>query len=350
MNAPLSTGTGTGTGTDVIVIGGGPAGLAAAVTLARSLRSVVVVDAGEPRNAPAAGAHNLLGREGVPPLELLAAGRAEAEGYGATVLPGRAVAARAVQGGIEVHLADGTTLRARRLLLASGLVDELPDLPGIRPLWGRSVLHCPFCHGWEVRGRRIGVLGSIPQSIHQVLLFRRLSDDVTLFLHTMPEPDDEAWEQLAALGVRVVRGTVRELRAEGDALRSVVLEDGHEFEQDALVVAPRFVARGELYEQLGGTLTRQPTGVFLPAAPGGRTDVPGVWVAGNSADLTATVAVSAAAGATAGAGIHGELMMEDVAAAVQARRAPFSAAAEALQARRVQGDRRHGIDPAVLSR
>ena len=343
MNAPDHS-------TDVVVIGGGPAGLAAAVMLARSLRSVLVVDAGEPRNATAAGAHNLLGREGVPPLELLAAGRAEAEGYGARILPGRAVSARHVDGGIEVGLADGVTVRARRLLLATGLVDELPDLPGIRPLWGRSVLHCPFCHGWEVRGRRIGVLGTIPQNLHQVLLFRRLSENVTLFLHTMPEPDDEAWEQLAALGVRVVRGTVRELRAEGDALRSVVLEDGHVFDQDALVVAPRFAARGELYEQLGGTLTRQPTGVVVPAGPGGRTDVPGVWVAGNSADLTATVAVSAAAGASTGAAIHGDLMMEDVAAAVQARRATFSAAAEARQTERLLGDRRHGLDPAVPSR
>jgi thioredoxin reductase (NADPH) len=215
------------------------------------------------------------------PLELLAAGRAEAERYGAEVRHDRAVAARRGAAGFEVDLESGSTLRARRLLLATGLTDELPDVPGLLRLWGKSVLHCPYCHGWEVRGQRIGVLGTSAMSVHQALLFHQLSSGVTLFLHTMPDPGDEAWDQLAALRIPVVTGVVDRLCIEDDVLRAVVLEDGHELAVDALAVAPRFVARSGLYEQLGGELTQHPTGSFISADPMGRTDLPGVWAAGN---------------------------------------------------------------------
>ncbi len=305
---------------DVAIVGGGAAGLSAAVALARSLRSVVVVDAGEPRNAPAAGAHNVLAREGVSPLELLAAGRGEAEHYGAEICHDRAVAARRRDDGFELDLASGGTVRARRLLLATGLIDELPDVPGVREFWGTSVLHCPYCHGWEVRGQRIGVLGTSPFSVHQTLLFRQLSDDVTLFSHTMPDPGGQAWDQLAALDIRVVPGVVHGLRGENDAVRAVVLDDGREFGVDAAIVAPRFIARADLYEQLGGTLTDHPNGLFIAAGPMGQTELPGVWAAGNASDLAAMVSVAAGAGVVAAAAINADLVAQDAGAAVRARR------------------------------
>lgn len=311
---------------DVAVIGGGAAGLSAAVTLGRSLRSVVVVDAGEPRNAPAAGAHNVLGRDGIAPLRLLADGQREAEHYGAEIRRDRAVAARRSDGGFEVELAGGTILRARRLLLATGLADELPDVPGVRESWGQSVLHCPYCHGWEVRGRRIGILGTSPMAIHQALLFRQLSDDVTLFLHTMPDPGDEAWEQLAALGIPVVEGAVERLRGDGAAVRGVVLEGGREVPVDALAIAPRFMARAELYEQLGGRLTEHPMGAFVETGPMGRTEISGVWAAGNVSDLSAMVAVATGAGVMAAAAVNADLVAEDAIAAVRARAARLSPA------------------------
>lgn len=304
---------------DVAIIGGGSAGLSAAVALARSRRSVVVVDAGEPRNAPAAGVHNVLGREGVSPLELLAAGRREAEHYGAQIRHDHAVAARRRDDGFEVDLAGEGTVRARRLLLATGLTDELPDVPGVREHWGTSVLHCAYCHGWEVRGQRIGILGTSPLSVHHALLFRQLSEDVTLFLHTMPDPDEEAWDQLAALGIQVVSGLVGRLRDEDGELRAVVLEDGHEFGVDAVTVAPRFIARAELYEQLGGTLSEHPHGAFIETGPMGRTEIPGVWVAGNASDLGAIVAAATAAGVAAAAAINADLVTEDARAAARAR-------------------------------
>lgn len=304
---------------DVVIIGGGAAGLSAAVTLGRSLRSVLVVDAGDPRNAPSAGAHNVLGREGIAPLELLATGRREAEHYGVGIRPDRAVAARRHDDDIEVDLAGGESVRGRRLLLATGLRDELPDVPGLREFWGRSVLHCPYCHGWEVRGRRIGVLGTTPMSVHQALLFRQLSDDVTLFRHTMSDPEPQAWDQLSAMGIPVVDGVVQAVHGSDGALRAVVVEDGPEVDLDALAVAPRFVARAELYEQLGGTLTEHPMGVFVESGPMGRTDIPGVWAAGNVNDLGATVAASSAAGVSTAAGINADLIAVDVAEAVRLR-------------------------------
>src|SRR3954470_17042604 len=146
---------------DVVVIGGGAAGLSAGVALSRARRSVLVVDAGKPRNAPAHGVHNYLGREGSAPADLLADGRAAVAGYGGEVVAGSVVAAERIPGEeirFRVVLGDGEVV-ARRLLVATGLVDELPDLPGVRELWGTDVLHCPYCHGWEVRDQAIGILG-----------------------------------------------------------------------------------------------------------------------------------------------------------------------------------------------
>lgn len=259
----------TSTDVDVVVLGGGPAGLSGAVALARSLRSVVVLDAGQPRNAPADGAHNVLGHEGIPPLDLIAAGRREALGYGVRVVEARAVGARRDGDRFEVTVTDGPPLRARRLLLATGLVDELPDVPGVREQWGRGVLHCAYCHGWEVRGRRIGVLGTSPAGVHQALIFTQLSDDVTLFSHGMP-PLDKAREQLDAVGVRVLDLPVRRVRSEDGTLQSVVLDDaGTEVDVavDAVVVTPRYLARAELFIQLGGTLTEHPSVCSSPPTP-----------------------------------------------------------------------------------
>ena len=306
---------------DVAVVGGSFAGLGGAVALARSRRSVAVIDAGAPRNAPAAGAHNVLGREGVSPLELLAEGRREALGYGAELIEGEAVTAQRDGEGFVLGLRDGTAVHARRLLLATGLVDELPDLPGLRELWGKSVLHCPYCHGWEVRDQRVGILGTDERALHQALLFRQLSESVTLLRHTMPELDGEAAEQLAALGVDVVEGTVARLAADGGALRAAVLDDGRELALDALVVAPAFGARTALYEQLGGTPSPHPMGTFIETDPMGRTGVPGVWAAGNARDLAAMVSASSAAGVMAGAAINADLVMDGAARAVASRRA-----------------------------
>ncbi|MEU2349450.1 NAD(P)/FAD-dependent oxidoreductase [Modestobacter sp. NPDC049651] len=310
---------------DVVVVGGGPAGLSGALALARSRRSVLVVDAGEPRNAPAAHAHNFLTRDGVPPLELLAAGRAEVASYGGELREGRAVSAERTDDGFTVTLADGGQVSARRLLVTTGLVDELPDVPGLRERWGRDVLHCPYCHGWEVRDQAVGVLATSPAVGHQAQLFRQLTADVTVFTHTGPELPDQLWEEFAARGIAVVEGEVAGLQVDGDALTGVRLASGQVVPVQALVVAPRFTARSALLESLG--LTAEPVemagaviGSAVPAAERtGATAVPGVFVAGNVTDLGAQVVSSASAGLLSGAFINADLVAEETRQAVAAR-------------------------------
>jgi thioredoxin reductase/SAM-dependent methyltransferase len=317
---------------DVVVVGGGAAGLSGAVALARSRRSVLVVDAGDPRNAPAGHVHNFLTRDGAPPAEIYAAGRAEAIGYDGHVEPGRVTAIRREVEGFRVEIGK-RTVSARRLLLATGLRDELPDIPGLAARWGIDVLHCPYCHGWEVRDRRIGVLVTGPKAVHQALLFHQLSPHVTLLRHTGPEPTDEQREQLDAFGIAVIEGEVVRVEAESTGLTAVRLADGSRVDLDALVVAPRFTARAELLIPLGVSpvellLGDHVVGTQVEADSTGATAAPGVWVAGNLADLQAQVMPAAAAGLTAGAAINADLIAED------ARRA-----VEALRHGRVHGDR-----------
>ena len=314
---------------DVVVVGGGAAGLSGALTLGRARRSVLVVDAGEPRNAPASGVHGYLTRDGEHPSVLLEAGRAEVRRYGAALLHGRVTSAERVEDGFVVTLDDGGSVGARRLLVTTGLVDELPGVPGVRERWGRDVLHCPYCHGWEVRDQPIGVLASGPRATHQALLFRQWSDDVTLFLHTAPRPTEEEAEKLAARGIAVVEGEVASLEVVEDQLVGVRMGGGEVVARRVVAVMPRFVARAKMLAGLGLEATVHPLGVgeHVEADATGLTTVRGVWVAGNVADLMANVVGAAEAGARAGAAINADLVAEDTQHAVAAHHAQRKAQA-----------------------
>jgi thioredoxin reductase (NADPH) len=314
---------------DVIVIGGAAAGLSAALILGRSRRSVLVVDAGEPRNAPAEGVHNYLGREGAAPSEVSRIGRDEVAAYGVEVTAGRIVAASATDGegvdpvGFSVTTDSGALVTARRLVVASGAVDVLPDVPGLAEQWGRGVVHCPFCHGWEIRDRRIGVLVTTPNGTHHALMFRALSDHVTAFVTDPALVDDTARAGLAARGIRVVDGPVARVGSDGDRLTGVTLGSGDVVALDALAAASSAEARVAFLDGLG----LEPADVVvdgfrfgsaLTVDPAGRTTVRGVYAAGNVASPMATVIASAAAGTQAGAAVHGDLVQADLAAALAA--------------------------------
>jgi thioredoxin reductase len=283
---------------DVVVIGGGAAGLNAAMVLGRARRSVAVVDSGSPRNAPAAHSHGFLSRDGMPPLELLAAGRAEVARYGGTVISGTVTR---ISTGFTVTLADGTLLKARRVLVATGLRDELPDIPGMAELWGTDVVACPYCHGYEVADRPIGVIGSAEHA----LLLRQWSDDVVFFSPTSAIPERR---QLVARGIRIVEGTVARLSIEDSRLRGVELTDGRCVSREAIFVRPQMVPQDSLLTPLGYDPVK--------TLPGGQTNVPGIWVAGNLSNAMAHLIVAAGEGAVAAAGINKDLIQAETDAAV----------------------------------
>lgn len=299
---------------DVVIVGGGAAGLSASIALGRSLRRVLVVDAGEQRNLPSDAAHNVLGREGISPAELVRVGREEAASYGVRFADAAVVDAHRDADGFRASLDDGTTVRARRIVLATGLVDVLPEIDGVRQAWGHGVLHCPYCHGYEVRGRDVGVIASVaPQAVHQALLFARLARSVTVFAHDV-EFDDDQRTDLNVMGISVVDGEVARVDVDGRDVRAV-LAGGTEYPVDAVVVGPAMVARTELYERLGGAVEDHPMGRMIPRGANGETGLPGVWVAGNAGDLSAMVASAAGDGVKLGAFLNADLVLEELSVA-----------------------------------
>src|SRR5438105_8047404 len=244
---------------DVVVVGGAFAGLGGALTLARARRSVVVVDDGKPRNAPAAHSHTYLSRDGVSPLEILTIGRAEVAKYGVLTMDGQVEILERLPGGtFRVAIAGGGEWEARRLLVATGLVDELPDVPGLRERWGRDVVHCPFCFGWEMREMPLGVLATGPHAVAQALMWRQWSEDLMLFRHLEPPLTDEQATQLGARGIRVVEGEVAAVVATDDHLRGIRLQSGQMVERAYLVVGPRFSGRHQLLDELDVVVIEHP--------------------------------------------------------------------------------------------
>ncbi|MGW3961400.1 NAD(P)/FAD-dependent oxidoreductase [Amycolatopsis sp. NPDC005003] len=290
---------------DVLVVGGGAAGLSAALMLGRARRRVAVVDAGAPRNAPASHMHGFLSRDGLPPSELLEIGRGELRGYGVELVEDRVAR---LDPGFTARLAGGRELTARRVLVATGVHDDLPDLPGLRESWGTDAVTCPYCHGYEVRDQPLGVLGTEPASVEHALLVRQWSPDVVYFAHTVPVSEEDR-ERLDARGIRVVEGLVTAVRREDGRLTGVEL--GARFvPRTALFLRTRTVPHDELLRDLGY--------VEGDVDPSGKTGVPGVWAAGNVVDARATVIIAAAQGAAAAGALNHDLVAEDVRRAVDA--------------------------------
>jgi thioredoxin reductase len=295
---------------DVIVVGGGAAGLSAALVLGRSRRRAIVVDDGRPRNAPAAAAHNILARDGTPPAELLRAARAQLAPYASVAFrEGRVVAASARAGGFVVRLADGTDLRARRLLLAVGVRDQLPAIDGLAPLWGSGVLHCPYCHGWEVRDRPIALLAAGATAMEMAPLLLQLSRDLLLCANGGDlGADDRA--RLFRHGARIADAPVRRLEGNG-ALERIVFADGRVEPRHALFLRPAQAISCDLPRQLGCELT---DAGLLRVESDLRTSVPGVYAAGDATTPSQQVAVAAATGVQAAMAINRDLATADFAA------------------------------------
>ena len=262
---------------DAVVIGGGVAGLSAAQMLGRARRRTLVVDAGQPRNRFAAHMHGVLGHDGVDPQELLARGRSEVRAYGVEIVTGEVTAVEDRGEVLTVRRGDGTIDAARTIVVTSGIRDELPDIPGLAAQWGRGVLHCPYCHGWEVAGRRLGVLATSPASVHQIELVRQWSDAVTAFTALAGELAPEVAERLAARGIRVVEAPVTELIVQADALVGVRTADGAEHDVDALFTA----SAPRIHDAFLADLALDRTDGVITVDLRGGTSHPRVFAAGN---------------------------------------------------------------------
>jgi thioredoxin reductase len=302
---------------DVVVVGGGAAGLSAALVLSRARRSVAVVDAGAPRNSPATHMQGFLSRDGMPPHDLLAIGRDEVQGYGGHLIAGTVAKVDGGTGpGFRVLLASGAQLTARRLIIATGLRDELPDIPGVRERWARDLLHCPYCHGYEVRDQQLGVVGGTPDAVQHALLVRQWSSDVIFFPHTETLTADGR-EQLIARGIGIVEGRVARLVVDDDQLRGIELDNGTIVGRTAVFVRPRLIPNTDLVAEMGCAV--DDTG-WVTVDPSGRISVPGVWVAGNAANPRAQVISAAGEGSSVAIAVNADLVGEDVRQAVTTSR------------------------------
>jgi len=284
--------------------------------LGRARRRVVVIDGGAPRNAPAAHMQGFLSRDGMPPAALVAAGRAEVAGYGVELVDDQVVS---IDLGFVVRLSGGGELRGRRVLVTTGARDELPDIPGVRERWGRDLLHCPYCHGWEVREQPVGVLGTHPAAVQHAQLVRQWSDDVVFFAHTYELTDTERRE-LDARGVQVIEGEVVRLVVEADRLAGVEVAGGQVTARAAVFIRPAIVPHAD--GLLAGLGCEHNEAGFVAVDSTGGTSTPGVWAAGNVADPRAQVITAAGAGSAAAIAINADLIVDEVAdaAAGQAAR------------------------------
>ncbi len=305
---------------DVAIIGGSAAGLAAALQLSRQRRSVIVVDTGEPRNAPAAHMHSYLGYEGRTPGALTAAGREEVRSYGGEIVTGHAVDVTRTDTGFRVHLAGGNTVVARKVVAATGLVDDLPDIEGLAPHWGDSVIHCPFCHGYEVRDQSVVQIITHAMGLHPAVMLRQLTDRLTLVLHDGVASDDARLDPFWAAGVRVLDGPVQRVVADADGrLTAVELADRTRIDADTVMISTRFRVRADPFASLGLTPVPHPSGLgdHIETDAMGSTSVPGVFAAGNLTDPSQQVLQAAAAGSWAGGMISALLAQEDLEAAAR---------------------------------
>lgn len=293
---------------DAIIVGGSFAGLSAAMYLARARRSVCVVDAGAPRNRFATHSHGFFAQDGSTPGAMLATARAQVAAYPTvTFVEGKVASAEPAGDGFRVKLDDGDTLDGKRLVLAFGLADELPEIAGLKERWGRSVLHCPYCHGYEYSGQRLGVLNTMPMSVHQAMLIAEWGP-TTIFLNDAWEPEPAVLVELDRRGVAVERGAVAALHGEGDSLSAIELSGGRMRNVDALFVGLRSHMNSDIAGQLGCAMNEAPFGEIIRTDGQQMTSVPGVFAAGDIARGAHSIAFASSDGVMAGVATHRSLV------------------------------------------
>ncbi|WP_108396838.1 NAD(P)/FAD-dependent oxidoreductase [Devosia submarina] len=284
---------------DAIIIGGSFAGLAAALQFGRTLRKATVLDTGSPRNRFASHSHGLFGHDNRTPREILELARQQLATYPhVSLVDARAVHASGTLDDFTVVLGNGESLQARRLLLSYGRTDHLPDLPGFAECWGKTVVPCPYCHGYEIAGQHWGLLYHSPMSLHMPPLYKHWTDRITLFTdgHDLPAEERQA---LAERGVQIVDGKVSAIRHNGGALSAVELADGRAVEIHTLFAHPPSTPSSDLHQRLGLATSASPIGEIVTVDETQQTSVPGVYAAGDLANPMSSLTVATHAGAMA---------------------------------------------------
>lgn len=307
---------------DVAIIGGGPAGLSAALLLSRARRRIVVIDDGQPRNATAPHMHGVLGHDGLSPLRLLELGRKEVARYGGRLERATVSTLHVGDRSLEVTTKSGGRFRARRALVATGLSDELPAIPGMREQWGRGVVVCPYCDGWEHRHDVVGVVATSERSTEQAQLLRQWSERIVYFPDQLGEPDAAGRKALVDRGIRIERGDITGLRIEEDRVSGVRV-DGRIVPVGVVFTAPRQRPQDSLLRALGATRTEDDLGDWIAVDDDGRTSVPGVYAVGNVVNARSNVSVSLGLGTLVGGAITLDLLGEDIARALSPRSCSF---------------------------
>jgi len=293
---------------DAIIIGGSFAGLSAAMYIARARRSVCIIDTGSPRNRFAAHSHGFFTQDGAEPDTMLASARLQVAAYPtATFIEGEAISAVREPDGFSVRLATGEALESTKLVLAFGISDELPAIPGLAERWGRSVLHCPYCHGYEFSGQRLGVLNVSPMSLQQAMLIAEWGP-TTLYLNGASQPDDASLAQLQKRGVAIEPAPVRALQGDGAQLSAIELTDGRTSGVDALYLGPRTRLNSAIGQQLGCELDEGRFGSIIRTDDAKMTTVSGVYAAGDIMRDAHNVTWASADGVTAGMAVHRSLI------------------------------------------
>ncbi|MEX1021124.1 MAG: NAD(P)/FAD-dependent oxidoreductase [Litorilinea sp.] len=294
---------------DVVIVGGGPGGLSAALALGRARRRVLLCDGGAPRNAPTAAAHNFFTRDGTPPLQLLQIGRAQLEPYTSVEFEAVTVEeATRHDTGFTLQFSGGRQVTARKLILATGIRDELPAIPGFQELWGKSIAHCPYCHGWEVRDQPLAIYGNGDDGFELVRLLRGWSHDLVLCTNGPADLSGDQRIRLETKGIPIREEPIVALEGAQGQLETIVFADGSRLARHAIFMRPRQYQRSHLPQRLGCTLT---SNGLVQVDLTGRTEIPGLYVVGDAAQRAQSIGMAVSSGSLAAGMLNHELAAED---------------------------------------
>jgi thioredoxin reductase len=295
---------------DVVIVGGSAAGLSAALVLGRSRRKVLVCDTNQPRNGPSPTAHSIFTRDGTPPADLLAIGRGQLDAYGVEV---RSIAVTHAQAADQdvflLVLANGEQVRSRKVLLATGVRDVLPPIAGIEQFWGISVLHCPYCHGWEVRDQPIAVLSSCETAVYLAYLLRNWSRDLALCTNGFGQLSEAERDRIASLNIPIYERPIAQLEGEQAQLEGIRFADGTLLKRRSLFVRPTQEQRSYLAHDLGCELGE---GGIIKVDEQGQTSVMGIYAAGDMMRQMQQIIFAAADGARAAMAINHTFVQEEM--------------------------------------